>query len=115
MWESMKNIKSERLTDVASSLPQLLDAAYADSTLVKYKPAWIKWLIWVGGFTEVVASPADPFFVACYFNDLVASGAKQGAIILAYCAIRWGHHSAGAKDSPTEHLLLGWPLQERSV
>ena len=106
MWRKIEAIQSEGLRATASQVPLLINAAYADSTLAKYKPAWEKWLSWADQYPEVTSLPADPFFIACYFNDLVASGCKEGTITSAFNGIRWGHLVSGQSASPTDHPFV---------
>jgi len=89
----------------ADNLPNLLDAAYAESSIDKYKSAWFKWKAWSDRFPEVSAIPAEPFFIALYFNDLVAEKSKVGAINNAINGIRWMHIRQGY-ESPTYHPFL---------
>uniref|UniRef100_A0A7M5XJT8 Tyr recombinase domain-containing protein n=1 Tax=Clytia hemisphaerica TaxID=252671 RepID=A0A7M5XJT8_9CNID len=103
--EKLLNIKDRNLKRKAESLPVLLEAAYAKSTLRKYKPAWEKWLICSDPFDEVISCPADPIYVAIYINDLTNSFATEGALTAAILGIRWGHLNSGF-DSPTNHPLV---------
>ena len=49
--------------------------------------------------------PADPFFIAVYFNYILTTKNTRGAINDAFFGIRWGHHSAGF-HSPTDHPFV---------
>ena len=103
-------IKDKSLKRKAESLPILLEAAYAKSTLRKYKPAWEKWVSWADPFEEVISCPADPFHVAIYLNDLTNSFETEGALTSAILGIRWGHLNSGYK-SPTDHPLVKLALE----
>ena len=101
----MEKIKSKALLKSAATLPDLIKAAYADSTLHKYRNAWHQWISWSEKFPEVLYCPADPFFVALYFNDLLLTKGTLGAISDANSGIRWGHINAGVY-SPTNHPFV---------
>lgn len=85
-------------------------AAHAEGTLSKYEPAWRKWLTWCSTKNEVCHCPANPFHVALYFNDLLLSNGKRGAIQSAFYAIRWGHVVAGY-EPVTEHPFVELALE----
>ena len=85
-------------------LPDLIKAAIAPSTRQKYEKAWNSWCKFCVSHS-IVALPADPFCIALYFNNLLHSQAKRGAINDAFYGIRWGHHSAGC-FSPTDHPFV---------
>ena len=105
-WENkMSQLKAPKLRENASRLPILMQAAYADSTLSKYKPAWLKFVEWSNQFEEIQTCPADPFHVALYFNDLTMNHASFTAINNAYMGIRWGHINVGFY-SPTDHPFV---------
>ena len=105
VWKDIESIQNPKLKTNASQLPTLLQAGYADSTLSKYKPAWLKWLDWAKEYEEVNPCPADPFSVALYFNELVMLEVPRSAIISAYSGIRWGHINSGY-DPPTDHPFV---------
>ena len=52
-----------------------------------------------------VARPADPFYIAVYFNYLLNEQGTKGSITDAMYGIRWGHNSAGFL-SPTVHPFV---------
>ena len=95
IWQKIDQLKDPELKTKASLLPNLFKAAYADSTLSKYKPAWKKKKGWAERYGEINPCPADPFFVALYFNDLVMESSSLSTIMGAYCGIRWGHLNTG--------------------
>ncbi|XP_066926661.1 integrase/recombinase xerD homolog [Clytia hemisphaerica] len=103
-------IKNKSLKRKAESLTTLLEAAYAKSTLRKYKPAWEKWVSWADPFEEINSCPADPLYVAIYLNDLTNSFATEGALTAAILGIRWGHLNSGF-DFPTDHQLVKLALE----
>ena len=110
LWNQINEIQDETLKRKALSLPHLIESAYAESTLKKYKPAWEKWLVWTKSFSEVNHCPAEPFHVAIYLNDVVSSIKTKGALTSAFLGIRWGHHTSG-HSSPTEHPLVKLALE----
>ena len=105
IWEKINNIENEALRKKAILLPSLLDAAFAETSLQKYRSAWSKWVDWCKQYDEVQHCPADPFFICIYFNDLILDKAPIGAITAALCGIRWGHIKAGF-SSPTDTPLV---------
>jgi len=82
-------VKDPHLKEKATTLPKLITSAYSTSTLRKYKPAWEKWISWSAHYSEVSACPADPFYIAIYFNDIVTSQGKAGTLESAFLGIRW--------------------------
>ena len=48
-------------------ISDLLDAAFAESTLKKYRSSWSK----CKQYDEVTYCPADPFYICIYFNDVI--------------------------------------------
>ena len=103
IWSKLDDIQDTRLKSLAGSLPTLLENKHSTSTLQKYKPAWKKWVDWSSSFSEVSSCPADPFYVALYFNDIVSKDGKVGSITAAFLGIRWGHLISGF-PSPTDQL-----------
>ena len=71
VWEALNEISSPDLARGASKLPNLLDAGLAVKTIEKYRKAWQDWSEWAERYEEVNEIPADPFFIALYFNELV--------------------------------------------
>lgn len=108
--EKLQRIKDKSLKRKAEGLPILLEAAYAKSTLRKYKPAWEKWVVWAKQFDEVNSCPADPLYIAIYLNDLTNSLATEGALTAAILGIRWGHLNSGF-ESPINHPLVRLALE----
>lgn len=101
----MDAIQDSELRSKATRIPELLDAAFAENTLRKYRSAWAKWVAWCGKYQEINYCPADPFFICIYFNDLILEKSSIGTITTAVCGIRWGHIKAGF-DSPTDTQLV---------
>ena len=88
-----------------STLPRLIDAGVAVSTKTKYARAWRQWELFCADKPEVVCRPADPFFIAIYFNHLLTEKGTRGSLTDAMYGIRWGHISAGY-HSPTDHPFV---------
>ena len=105
IWKKSEEIQNIKLKQTAQTLPLLIEAACADSTLYKYRNAWRKWLNWTSNYPEVMHCPADPFFVAIYFNELLLTNSTISCLTSAYCGIRWAHLTAGV-ESPTEHPFV---------
>ena len=105
IWEKLETIQNQELHDKACQLPKLLDAAFSEATLAKYKTAWAKWVNWCSRYSEISHCPADPFFICIYLNDLVLAKSSLGTIISTLCAIRWGHMRAGF-NSPTSEPIV---------
>ena len=101
IWERLDDLESPELKKTAASLPKLVEAAFANSTLEKYKRGWSLWVEWSKQYSEISQCPADPFFVALYLNDLVVNEVPVSRIIKIFCGIRWAHISTGLK-SPTD-------------
>ena len=93
------------LQSLISTLPRLIDASIADSTRSKYSRAWAQWEQFCKDKPEVVHRPADPFYIAVYFNHLLNVRGTRGSVTDAMYGIRWGHTSAGF-FSPTDHPFV---------
>ena len=100
----------------ASELPSLLDAGLAVKTIEKYKKAWKDWLDWARNYEEVNEIPADPFFIAPYFNELVNEKKTRSFLDRALCGIRWAHIRGGLY-SPTDHPFVKLAIEgaKRSI
>ena len=96
------NIDIQKL---AASLPTVIKAALAPKTSSKYERAWSLWKSFCYDNPGIAARPADPFYIAVYFNYILTSKNSRGAIVDAYFGIRWGHHSSGF-HSPTDHPFV---------
>ena len=46
VWKHLDSIQDDQLRSKACEVPGLLDAAYAEGTLAKYRSAWKKWIEW---------------------------------------------------------------------
>ena len=103
--QNIGDLEDPKLKCLANTLPNLIDSAYAASTLKKYRPAWEKWVDFTKNFVEINACPADPFHVALYFNDLTQRKQKVGTVTAAFMAIRWGHIRSGLLP-PTDHPFV---------
>ena len=80
----------------------MIYAGLASSTTDKYVNGWKKWVNWCSEKQEVKIRPAEPFYVAIYFNHLLFTNGTKGCITAAFYGIRWGHHIVGL-DSPTDN------------
>ena len=87
------------------SLPLIVQSGRSKGTVKKYHPAWVKWLDWCKTKPEVCPRPAEPFYVAIYFNHLLFMSGRKGCIAAAMYGIRWGHHIVGL-PSPTDNPLV---------
>ena len=86
------------------SLPRLIDAGIAGSTKAKYERSWSGWKMFCIKH-HLTARPAEPYFIAVYFNHLLLQKGTRGSITDAMFGIRWGHVSAGF-ISPTDHPCI---------
>ena len=98
IWEREKSIIHPELAKNAKGLPFLIQNAWADTTNQKYSKAWEKWVAWSNRYPEVEKIPADPFYLALYFNDLAIEEATLSAVKAANSGIRWGHLRTGYTD-----------------
>ena len=98
-------VTNAELQSLISTLPRLIEAGVAASTKTKYQRSWWKWEQFCVDKSEVVSRPADPFFIAVYFNHLLMTTGTRGSIQDAMYGIRWGHISAGFY-SPTDHPFV---------
>ena len=63
IWNRIDSIKDPSLRSRASTLPLLIHSRWAQSTH-KYEPAWCS------HHPESRKLPADPLYIALYFNDM---------------------------------------------
>ena len=90
---------------LAETLPNVIKAALAPKTSSKYERAWCRWKTFCYENPGINRRPADPFYIAVYFNYILTTKNSRGAIVDAYFGIRWGHHSSGF-HSPTDHPFV---------
>ena len=102
---SVENCQDEEIKLLSKTLPYFLINGRAKSTVDKYNAGWEGWLEWCKNKKEVIARPANPFYVAIYLNHLFFTRRNKGSIITAVYGIRWAHHSVGL-ESPTENELV---------
>ena len=93
------------LSSLVATLPRLINASVANGTRSKYERAWQHWERFCHRIPGIVARPADPFYVAVYFNHLITEKGTRGSVNDAMYGIRWGHNSAGFY-SPTDHPFV---------
>ena len=84
-WDMTKELKDPRLAKVAESLPFLIQSSWAESTNNKYRRGWNNWC---EKYPEAGRCPADPFYIALFFNEIVISKQKLGYITTAHSGIR---------------------------
>lgn len=101
IWEKADAVNNEYLQTLVDSLPSVVQASRAPSTVTKYEAGWKKWLSWTEHKAEVRHIPADPFFVSLYLVSVLKEHGTKGALSTAMFSIRWAHHRAGF-ESPTE-------------
>lgn len=105
MDDKIDHIQDDGLRSRAQHLKNVVDARWANSTKMKYKPAWERWVEWCRKYPESSTMPADPFYIAVYLNDLVLNEAKIGTLDAAVCGIRWGHVKEGL-ENPMDNLFV---------
>ena len=109
VWKHLDSIQDDQLRSKACEVPGLLDAAYTEGTLAKYRSAWKKkkkkWIEWCSLYREIKPAPADPFFICVYFSDLINSKSSINVITTALCGIRWGHIKAGFYPPTNSHIV----------
>ena len=76
----------------------------------KYGRGWHRWQQWASSKPEVHAIPANPLYVALYFNHLLQTNGTTGALHSAAYGIRWAHHTAGP-PSPLDDPFVALVLQ----
>ena len=101
IWEKINQIENPQLAQKAKGLPFLIKSAWAETTDKKYREAWKKWVDWSNLYPEVQKCPADPFYLALYFNDLVIEEATLSAVKAANSGIRW---DICAQDTQTHSI-----------
>ena len=101
-WYMTKELQDPRLAKVAESLPFLIQSSWAESTNDKYRRGWNNWSKWCEKYPEAGRCPADPFYIALFFNEIVISKHNLSYLTTAHSGIPWGHLNAGHR-SPTEH------------
>ena len=76
----------------------------------KYGGGWKRWQQWASSKAEVQEIPANPWYVAIFFNHLLHANGTPGALHRAAYGIRWAHHAAGY-PSPLEDPFVALVLQ----
>ena len=71
MWEKIDKINNPELKSKAARLPKLFNVAYADSTLLKYKAAWHRWVEWTHNYSESTVRQIRFSFVFILTNLLL--------------------------------------------
>ena len=122
VWSKRSQLKSNKLKDLADSLPSFLLCSKAASTNVEYKNAWLSWKKWKidnVGFNQI---PVAPFLFCLYLREKVDSCKSPAHIEAAVYGVRWAHDLPGV-SSPTDsgmvkqmlvadkRLLPGKPIQ----
>ena len=103
-------IQDPGLRQRARSLPNLIQARWAESTTEKYDKAWQKWVLWCQEYPESAKLPANTFYIPLFFNDMVLDSCKYGALEAAALGIRYGHIIAGFAN-PLENLFVKAALE----
>ena len=91
MWKNAGKAENSELKHLEETLPNVIDAAFADGTNRKYKGGWSKWLEWTKGKAGVQAIPSNPWHVALYLNHVLQNEGNKGAVHTAFYGIRWAH------------------------
>ena len=108
VWSKRSQLKSNKLKDLADSLPSFLLCSRAASTSVKYKNAWLSWKKWDNvGFNQF---PVFPFLFCLYLREKVESCKSPAPIEAAVYGVRWTHDLAGV-SSPTDSSMVKQMLE----
>ena len=105
IWCKIDHIENEEIRVLSEALPHVLRSSLAPGTTNKYERGWRGWKNWSAFKEEILTCPGGPFYVLIYLISLIFSNGTKGAIINAFCGIRWGHHLAGFQ-SPTDHSTV---------
>ena len=103
-------VQDKGLKERAKNLPALLEHRWADSTAKKYRRGWNEWINWCERYPESRGCPAEGFYLALFFNDLVLQDRKVGTLDTAAAGVRWGHILAGF-DNPLDDILVKTALE----
>ena len=109
IWANAKNMQDPEIKELARSLPQVVRSALAPTTREKYGGGWTNWQRWASSKPEVQEFPADPWYVAIFFNHLLQTNGTKGALHSAAYGIRWAHQASGLKsplDDPFVTIVL---------
>ena len=90
--------------------------ARASSTVRKYRAAWLKWRTLALSKTDVPVTPAQPAYVALFITELantarVMKGLGFSTLEGAAYGIALAHKMGGLTESPTDHSLGLWTVQ----
>jgi hypothetical protein len=88
-------IKSDALKELAKDIPSTLLLSHAEATNRKYSYIYKAWKSWTVDFDEVIALPADPFFVGLYLIHLGQVSDSASKISCVLPALVWAHRMAG--------------------
>lgn len=92
------------MQNLVRTLPSVIIAAKAPTTVKKYDQGWNNWTNWAKE-NKLADLPADPFYVSLYINYVLQHSNTKGAIDTAYNSLRWGHQINGY-ESPTDHFFV---------
>ena len=106
-----RHVQAPEIKRLVRSLPDVVRSAIAPSTLAKYEGGWKRWQQWASSKPEVQDIPANPCYVATFFNHLLHGNGTPGALHNAAYGIRWAHHAAGF-PSPLDDPFVALVLQD---
>ena len=110
VWKHRQDLKSNKLKELADSLPAFVLSSRSVSTNVKYKNAWLNWTKWEKDNLGVNVFPVSPFFLSLYLIDKFQSCNLPSPIEAAVYGVKWAHDIAGV-PSPIESTLVRQVLE----
>ena len=109
-WKHRQDLKSNKLKELADSLPAFVLCSRAVLTNVKYEKAWLNWKEWGKHNLGVNVFPVSSFFPSLYLIDIFQSCNLPSPIEAAVSGVKWAHDIAGV-PSPIESTLARQVLE----
>ena len=105
LWTNLVDVRDVKLRQLASRLPQNLEASREKSTIKAYNSAFRRFKIWVQGFIELSYLPASSKSVSLYVLALIQQGKSYSVVKLAICAISWFHRMSDLVDVTKTNMV----------
>ena len=105
LWTNLVDVRDVKLRQLASRLPQILEALREKSTIKAYNSAFRSFKLWVQGFIELLYLPASSKSVSLYVLALIQQGKSYSVVKLAICAISWFHRMSDLVDVTKTNMV----------
>ena len=80
IWDNARHAQDPEVNRLARSLPDVVRSAIAPRSLdPKYGGGWKRWQQWASSKPKVQEIPANPWYVAIFFNHVLHANGTPGA------------------------------------